>query len=44
MRLRNGVDMVEISRIEEAFARRGEAFLARFCTAAELDEDRKSVV
>ncbi|NCC83871.1 MAG: holo-[acyl-carrier-protein] synthase [Clostridia bacterium] len=40
MRLRNGVDMVKISRIEEAFARRGEAFLARFCTAAELDDCR----
>ncbi len=36
----HGVDLVKISRIQEAYERRGEAFLARYCTPTELDDCR----
>ena len=33
--LRTGVDLIEVSRVEEAAARHGERFYARFFTAGE---------
>jgi holo-[acyl-carrier protein] synthase len=38
-----GVDIVEISRIEEAIANRGDAFLKRIYTAAELASYRHKI-
>lgn len=38
MILRTGVDLAEISRIEEAIARHGERFLTRIFTASELSD------
>ena len=36
MTLRNGVDLLEITRLKEAIARHGERFLQRIFTPAEL--------
>lgn len=42
MRISNGVDMVQVSRLEEAFARQGKALLERFMTNNELGDCRLS--
>jgi len=38
MKLRTGVDLIEIERIAQSIARRGERFLTRIYTQRELDE------
>jgi holo-[acyl-carrier protein] synthase len=38
MKLRTGVDLIEISRIEEVVARHGKHYLERIYTAAELKQ------
>ncbi len=38
MILRTGIDLIEISRIEEVLARHGKRYLERIYTAAELDQ------
>jgi len=38
MILRTGVDLIEISRIEEVIARHGKHYLERIYTAAELEQ------
>ncbi len=42
MILRTGVDLIEISRIEEVVARHGERYLERIYTPAELEQCGKS--
>ncbi|MCL4528845.1 MAG: holo-ACP synthase [Chloroflexi bacterium] len=43
MNLRTGVDLIEISRIEEVVARHGKHYLERIYTPAELDQFGKRV-
>jgi len=38
MKLRTGVDLIEISRIEEVIARHGKHYLERIYTPAELEQ------
>ncbi len=38
MILRTGIDLIEISRIEDVLARHGKRYLERIYTAAELDQ------
>lgn len=38
MKLRTGVDLIEISRIEEVVARHGQHYLDRIYTSAELEQ------
>jgi holo-[acyl-carrier protein] synthase len=38
MRLATGIDLIEISRIEEVIARHGKHYLERIYTPAELDQ------
>ncbi len=42
MILRTGVDLIEISRIEEVVARHGQRYLGRIYTPAELEQCGKS--
>ena len=42
MILRTGVDLIEISRIEEVIARHGKRYLERIYTPAELEQCGKS--
>jgi holo-[acyl-carrier protein] synthase len=43
MILRTGVDLIEISRIEEVIARHGKHYLERIYTASELEQCGKNV-
>jgi holo-[acyl-carrier protein] synthase len=43
MNLRTGVDLIEISRIEEVVARHGRHYLERIYTPAELDQCGKRI-
>lgn len=43
MNLRTGVDLIEISRIEEVVARHGKHYLERIYTPAELEQCGKRV-
>ncbi|MBI2759585.1 MAG: holo-ACP synthase [Chloroflexi bacterium] len=43
MNLRTGVDLIEISRIEEVVARHGKHYLERIYTAAELGQFGKRI-
>ncbi len=43
MNLRTGVDLIEISRIEEVIARHGKHYLERIYTPAELEQCGKRV-
>ncbi|MBI1794744.1 MAG: holo-ACP synthase [Chloroflexi bacterium] len=43
MNLRTGVDLIEISRIEEVVARHGKHYLERIYTAAELEQFGKRI-
>ncbi|MGA7194252.1 MAG: holo-ACP synthase [Anaerolineales bacterium] len=43
MILRTGVDLIEISRIEEVIARHGNHYLERIYTSAELEQCEKNV-
>jgi holo-[acyl-carrier protein] synthase len=42
MILRTGVDLIELSRIEEVVARHGKHYLGRIYTPAELEQCQKS--
>jgi len=39
--LRTGVDLIEISRIDEAIARHGQRYLERVYTSAELEQSHR---
>ena len=43
MKLRTGVDLIEIERIEASITRHGDRFLTRVYTPRELDEVGKSI-
>ena len=43
MILRTGIDLIEISRVEEVIARHGKHYLERIYTSAELDQCGKNV-
>ncbi len=41
MKLSNGIDLVQVSRIREGFERHGESYFARFLTTQELADCRR---
>lgn len=41
MKLRTGVDLIEVSRIEDVIARHGKHYLQRIYTSAELEQSGK---